>query len=175
MKKSLDEIYKLLKEDELKKEDLKDVKELFGKDWENDKIEVLSYDKAEEFYRENLDEGLKDNWDYGILYSFWAEIEPTAKDGFKIEFSGGYPCAHRVITGNGEKYALDITDEVKNEFKKMGLDPDKSVDDISLDCALKQATTNLIKKEQIAFLLCHALKRGIETCKKKEIISANTS
>ena len=152
MKKSLDELYEVLTmKGELKKEDLKDVEELFGKVWEDDKIEVLSYAEAEEFYNENLNEGLDDNWDYGILYCFWAEIEPTAKNGYKIEFFGGYP-NEKCITDNNEKYSLDITDEVKNELKKMGLDVDKSVDDITLRCALYRSAINLIKEEEIAYL-----------------------
>ena len=157
MKKSLDELYKLALEGDLKKEDLEGIEELFGKDWENNKIDVLSYAEAEEFYNENLDEGLKNDYDYGILYYFWVEVEPTAKNGFKIEFSGGYVNRYQWIRegcgdGNSEKFSFDITQEVKNEFKKMGLDLDKPVGDINLRCALNQAAITCIKKAEIAYL-----------------------
>lgn len=159
MKKSLDELYKLALGGDLKKEDLEGIEELFGKDWENNKIDIGSYAEAEEFYNENLDEGLKNDYAYGILYYFWVEVEPTAKNGFKIEFSGRYVNGYRWIAegcgrgdGNSEKFSFDITHEVKNEFKKMGLDLDKAVDDINLRCALSQAAITCIKRAEIAYL-----------------------
>lgn len=152
MERTLDKLYELAVQGELKKDDLKDVENLFGNAWENDKIEVFSYGDAEEFYTKNLDEGLKDNCDYGIFYSFWADVEPTVENGFKIEFWGGYPGESKLVLDNSDKCSYDITDEVKNELKKMGLDRDKSVDDLSLRCALERAAINLIQEQEIAYL-----------------------
>lgn len=150
MGKSLAEIYKLAHEGELKKEDLKNIEGLFGKYWENNNIDVVSYADAEKFYCEHCDVSNE----YGMSCDFWADIDHRLTDGFSIELKGSYANWSDCIgfNDNTDISRYEITDLVKNEFKKMGLDPKKPVDDISLRCALYNAVVALIKTQEIEYL-----------------------
>ena len=66
------------------------------------------------------------------MYYFWADVERRPDNSFKIEFEAAYASWEDRDWGNNDVCSYDITDAVKNELKKMGLDPRQSVSDINL-------------------------------------------
>ena len=152
--KNLKEIYDLVQNSELKKEDLVDVENLFEKLWNNPNYCTdEDYDDLIEDYEENFDI----SQDYGIAEDIFVTIKTIETMQFpdRIElkfFASNLDCADC----KDYEYTVKITDETKNELAKNNVQKHEKLDECVLKSAVFQAAKAFIINDEIKFLQAEA-------------------
>ena len=142
MKKTLNDLYLLMREGELKKEDLVRVEDLFDEAWEKRYFANEEYDDLDKEYEATYDPSFA----YGILSDIFVTI-CNFSNYVKLEFFGSFlDCASE----RDCEVTIKITNEVKNELEKMGIPKSKKLDDSTLNSAAFEAVKKIIISQEIS-------------------------